>query len=170
MSTNMNELITRVRNVILDNRYLTMATCNGHSVWIAPLAYLVEPNYCFVYYSGKNSRHQEHVAKNPIVACSIYNSSLPSNDADGIQFTGKVSEVKAIELPNIMPKYLIQLFPMEEIRKNWYRPITDFKGFAVQRFYRIEPQDMFTLDFASSKVDKRVEVDLKMLRQIPITK
>jgi uncharacterized protein YhbP (UPF0306 family) len=166
----MNQLVARVRKVILDNRYLTMATCEKDSVWIAPLAYYVEPDYSFIYFTSKESRHQTHIEKNPIVACSIYNSSLPSDTVDGIQFSAKVSQVPANELLSVLPKYFLQSFPIEEIRKKWYRPITDFEGLKVQRFYRITPLDMFTIDFESIKVDKRIEVDLDLLKQIPIKK
>ncbi len=153
----MNKLVERVRKVILDNRYLTMATCVENSVWISPVAYYVEPNYSFVYFTSKESQHQLYIKKNPMVACSIYNSSLPSDDVDGIQFSAKVSEVKLQELPNVMPKYFEQSFTTEELRKKWYRPITDFQGMAVQRFYRIVPLDMYTVDLESIKVDKRIE-------------
>lgn len=167
---NMPELADRVREVILDNRYLTMATCDETSVWIAPLAYYVEPDYTFVYYSSKTSRHARHIDVNPTVACSIYNSSLSSDDVDGIQFSAKVSQVPIIELVKVVPKYFKQSFPIEEIRKKWLRPIGNFSGISVQRFYRIEPLDMYTIDLESIKVDKRVKVDLDVLMQKPIFK
>lgn len=166
----MNVLAERVRNVILTNRYLTMATCDGNTAWIAPLAYYVEPNYSFVYYSSKQARHTHHLEKNPIVACSIYDSSLPSDDVDGIQFSGKVTQVDFGELVHIVPKYFIQSFPIDAIRKRWARSLIDFKGLAAQRFYRIEPLDMFTIDLESVKEDKRIEVSLEVLRSVAMNK
>lgn len=169
MDEKMRELAKRVRNVIRDNRYLTMATSDGTSVWIAPLAYMVEPNYTFVYYSSKQALHSQHIAKNPVVACSIYNSSLSSDDVDGIQFAAKVSQVPNSELPTIVPRYFTQSFPLEMIRKRWLRPIDNFRGAKIQRFYRIEPLNMFTIDLESA-VDKRVEVDLEVVREIHMEK
>lgn len=167
---NMKELVVRVRKVIFENRYLTMATSDGKTVWIAPLAYYVEPDYSFVYFTSKSSRHQKHIEKKSIVACSIYNSSLSSDEVDGIQFTGKVTLVSGAELPTVLAKYFMQSFPIEEVRKKWLRPVSDFKFFSVQRFYRIKPLDMYTIDTTSVKVDKRVEVDLNLLKKEPLIK
>lgn len=165
-----NILAERVRNVILSNRYLTMATCDGTTAWIAPLAYYVEPDYSFVYFSSKQARHTRHLEKNPIVACSIYDSSLSSDDVDGIQFSGKVTQIAIGELAHVVPRYFMQSFPIEAIRNRWARSIMDFRGIAAQRFYRIEPLDMFTIDLESVKEDKRIEVSLDVLRSVEMIK
>ena len=166
----MEELAQRVRSVIYNNRYLTMATSNGDEVWIAPLAYYVEPNYTFVYYSSREAKHSKHIEENPIVACAIYNSCLPSDEVDGIQFLGKVSLIPSRELLKIVPAYFKQSFPDHNVRMRWQQPVSEFRGLAVKRFYRIEPLNMFTIDLESIKVDRRVEVDLTVLRRIPIQK
>ena len=165
-----DELAERVRHVIRNNRYLNIATHSATKVWCASLAYYVEPDYSFVYYSGKSALHSEHISTDPLVAVTIYDSSLSSDEVDGIQFSARVSRVPARELPTVAPKYFVQSFPIEEIRKRWVRSIEDFKGLADQRFYRIEPLDMFTIDLESIKVDKRVAVELEILRSAPMNK
>lgn len=164
---NTQELAQRVRRIILSNRYLTMATTDGKNPWIAPLAYAVEPNYSFIYYSAVDSLHSKHIAKNPIVACAIFDSHASSDDADGIQFSGVVSEVKPQELEVIMKLYFEQSFPDENIRKRWMRPADDFKAKAIQRFYRIKSKEIYTLDLTNPKVDRRVLVDLNELEKVP---
>lgn len=144
-----------------------MATTDKETVWIAPLAYCVEDDYCFIYYSSKESRHSKHIKENNIVACSIYNSALPSDEVDGIQFSGKVEKVSGLDLVKVVPEYFLQSFPLEAIRKKWSRPTEDFRGLATQRFYRITPLQMFTIDLENTKEDKRIEVDLTILREKP---
>jgi uncharacterized protein YhbP (UPF0306 family) len=162
---NTNELVERAYRIIRANRYLTMATCAGRDPWIAPLAYVVEPDYSFIYYTATTSRHGKHTAENPVVACAIFDSTASSDDADGIQFSGRVQEVPANELDRVMKLYFEQSFPDAEVRKRWMRPAEDFKGAAIQRFYRITPLEMYTIDLNSPKVDKRVPVDLHALRK-----
>lgn len=163
-----DNLVERAHRIILTNRYLTMATCAGREPWIAPLAYVVEPSYSFIYYSAVNSRHGTHTQDNPHVACAIFNSAASSDDADGLQFSGKVQEVSIDELNAVLNFYFEQSFPDQEARKRWIRPPEDFMGSAIQRFYRITPVEMFTIDLTSIKVDKRVPVDLASLRRQPI--
>lgn len=168
--TTQNELCDRIRNIIRDNRYLTLGTCFNGEVWVAPLAYYVEPDYSFVYYSSKDSKHSKHIEKNNVVSCSIYNSSLPSDDVDGMQFVGEVSQVPSNELIEVVPKYFLQSFPLEKIRAAWQQPISNFKGLAVKRFYRIKPTKIYTIDLDTTEVDRRVGVDLSMLKSTPMIK
>jgi len=164
------DLIKRVREIIINNRYLTLSTCNNNNAWIAPLAYYVESDYSFVYYSSKESKHSLDIQNNPQVACSIYDSSLPSDSVDGIQFIGKVEEVPINELINVVPKYFMQSFPVEKIRAVWQQPVSNFKGLTIKKFYRIIPANIYTIDLDTTEVDKRVEVDLEELKKIPMIK
>jgi len=80
---------------------------------------------------------------------------LPSDDVDGIQFSAKVVQVPNNEILEVLPKYFAQSFPNEELRKKWFRPLSNFEGLMEQRFYRIIPLDMYTIDLESVKVDKK---------------
>lgn len=168
--TTQNELCSRIRSIITDNRYLTLGACLDDEVWVAPLAYYVEPDYSFVYYSSKESKHSKFIEKNNVVSCSIFNSSLPSDDVDGMQFVGEVSQVPSNELVEVVPKYFLQSFPLEKIRAAWQQPISNFKGLAIKRFYRIKPTRIFTIDLDTTEVDRRVEVDLSLLKSTPMMK
>jgi len=165
---NQNELCDRVRKIISTNRYLTMATAGDRNPWIAPLAYSVEPDYSFVYYSAQDSTHSLHIHQNPTVACAIFDSRASSDDADGIQFSAKVEEVHWNHLPGVILRYFQQSFPLEEIRRRWERPIEEFAGLAIQRFYRIMPMHLYTIDLTVQKVDRRVEIDMNALKSIPL--
>lgn len=158
-----SDLAIRVRQIVQSNRYLTMGTTDGSEPWVAPLAYALTKDYNFLYYSAVDSRHSLHIAVNPVVACAIFDSTAPSDDADGVQFKGRVFEVLDEELDAAMDWYFKQSFPDEEIRKRWLRPREDFIAPAIQRFYRIQPTELYALDMAQTKVDRRVPLNLQLL-------
>lgn len=140
-----------------------MATSDGITPWVAPLAYVVEPNYSFIYYSAVEARHSQHIKKTPSVACAIFDSRASSDKADGVQFSATVSELLPNELGSAMALYFEQSFPDPNIRQRWIRPTEDFMGASAQRFYRITPKDIFTLDLTSQKIDRRIQVNLEDL-------
>jgi uncharacterized protein YhbP (UPF0306 family) len=146
--------------IIAANRYLTLATTGPDGPWASPLAFTIEPDFSLIFYSATESRHCQNIAANPQVAGAIFDSTSPSNDADGVQFTGRCGEVAENELAAVMERYFSQSFPDPEIRKRWLRPIADFQHPAPQRFYRIIIERLFKPDPASTKIDQRLELDI----------
>ena len=159
-----NANVEKSRSIIEENGYLTLATCDGNTPWTAGIAYAVDENYDFYFYSAKNSRHAEQMKRNPNVAITIYNSTLPPEDVDGLQASGVVSRVKLTDLPRVMELYYRQIFTDELIREQWRQPISAFKGIAVKRFYKISLNKLYKLDLSTTEVDRRVEIDLNELR------
>jgi len=159
--------VDEARAIIRNNRYFSLATSNGGKPWVAPIAYAVDDAYNFYYYSAVNSVHSQQIRANPLVAVAIFDSTAPSDTADGLQLVGHVSEVPADHLPQIMDLYFKQSFPDETVRLRWLRPTEDFMGSAVQRFYRLIPTQIFKPDPTSLKVDIRLPIDLDELRRIP---
>lgn len=159
--------VDEARAIIRNNRYFSLATSNGGQPWVAPIAYSVDEAYNFYYYSAMNSIHSQHIRANPLVAVAIFDSTAPSDTADGLQIAGHVTEVSAERLPQIMDLYFKQSFPDETARARWLRPPEDFVGNATQRFYRFTPTQIFKPDPTSLKVDVRIPVDLDELRRIP---
>lgn len=163
----MEDIVAAARNIIAANRYLALATCTGEDPWVAPLAYAVDKDYTFYYYSASNSRHSQHIKHNRQVAFTIYDSSLPSDKVDGLQVAAIASEIAVTELPHVIEMYYRQVFTDELIRAAWRQPLEAFKGIALKRFYKLEPKKVFKLNLAETGVDVRVEVPLEQLRTLP---
>jgi uncharacterized protein YhbP (UPF0306 family) len=159
-------LAEKARQIIATNRYLALATCANGNPWVATLAYAVDPSYNFYFYSAKSSRHCSHIASNSYVAAAIYDSTLSSESADGLQIAGLAKEVALSELPGVIKLYYEQSFPIQAIRLLWQQPFEAFVGLAVKRFYQINPLEVFKVDPTDPKVDVRVEIDLNTLRTI----
>lgn len=156
------------REIITGNRYLSLATTDKQTPWCSPLAYVVEADYSLIYYSAVNSVHSQNIAQDPFIAAAIFDSHAASDTADGIQLSGIVETVKEPDLKAVMNLYFEKSFPDVAVRIKWLRPVADFMGLAPQRFYRIKPQRMFKLDPNSLKIDRRLEIDLGLLKKLPI--
>ncbi len=162
----MDSIVIQAKNIISNNRYLSLATCNENKPWVAGLAYAVSEDYCFYFYSAKNSIHATHIYANPEVAFTIYDSTASSDDVDGLQIAGTASEVTLKELPHTLEIYYKQSFPDKAIREKWQQPIEAFREIAIKRFYKIVPTAIYKLDLTIIEVDKRVTIDLQELKKL----
>ncbi len=160
----MTDFVEKARDIVRVNRYMTLATCDGESVWIAPIAYVVDADYNFYWYSATDARHSQHIQRNPHVAVSIYNSTEPSDIVSGLQLAGTAQAVEGPELQQVMDFYWQQSFPDERVRARWMRPIEDFSGTAIQRFYRFTPTRVYMPDPSNNR---RMEVNLEEIRRQP---
>lgn len=70
-----------------------------------------------------------------------------------------------VELARVMEMYFRLSFPDPLVRDRWVRPLHDFCGDAPQRFYRIIPTNIYLPDLDSTKTDRRLEVDLSLIKQ-----
>lgn len=148
-----------MRQIIRENRYLTLATANKKGeAWASPLAYAYdEAKNIFYFYSARSSRHCLNMAENPKVSVCIFNSTLPSAKAEGLQFDAVVEEVSVGDLPQVMDFYFETSFPDEEERKEWVRPVSDFLPDSAQAFYQIKPINLFINDHQDG-IDFRKEI------------
>ena len=147
-------------SIIRSNRYMTLATSANGETWAAPLAYVLDDRFRFIWYSATAARHSQHIKSNPNSAIAIFDSTLCSNDADGVQISGIAGEISEGELPEIMELYFKASFPDPEERAKWERPVSDFTGSAPQRFYCFQPVHSWKLDTENTSVDQRVEFQL----------
>ncbi|MBI4414859.1 MAG: pyridoxamine 5'-phosphate oxidase family protein [Candidatus Kerfeldbacteria bacterium] len=146
---------------------MVLATCQGPTPWVAPLAYVVKDDYTFYWYSALEAIHSQHVASNPHVAVAIFDSTASSEEADGIQMSGLAEEVPPSALDSVLELYWRQSFPDEATRKVWMRPRSDFQSPAILRFYQFTPTRIYKLNTDNPQVDVRLEIDIEALRCLP---
>ncbi len=158
----MTNPVETAREIIRANRYMSLATGDGKSVWISPVAYVVDANYNFYWYSAKDAHHSENIHSNSNSAAAIFNSTEPSDRVNGVQMPGNAFVVAEFNLLQVMDLYWKQSFPDESVRARWIRPASDFMGDAILRFYQFSPTQVFILDPDSPR---RLEVSLEELRR-----
>ncbi|MCK9932546.1 hypothetical protein MXD62_36320 [Frankia sp. Mgl5] len=158
----------RAASVIRSNRYLTMATAEAHHPWAAPLAYVLLPDASLVFYSARSAKHVRAGLISGEVAGALFNSTLPSDDVDGVQFLGSLFEVADSELALVMPAYFEGSFPDPEVRARWNRPESDFYKESPQGFYKIILTEVFVPDPTSTQIDLRQSVEINQLKVLLI--
>jgi len=156
---------TAARQIIESNKYLVLATSLGDVPWVAPLFFAHDAEYNFYFVSGKSTRHSDHIAKNPNVAVTIFDSRKAPEDADGVYVEGRAAVVGIRELPKALMLVYLRRFPDDKIRSLHEHSPKEFFGKNPRRFYKITPNRMYKLDRDNpTSVDRRVEVPLSMLR------
>jgi len=161
---NPDRLETAAR-IIGANRYMSLGTSGRSGSWVAPLAYTIEPNFDLVFYSAVESLHCQNIATDNRVSGAIFDSREPSDTADGLQFSGRAKIVDDLDLATVMARYFELSFPDPAVRARWTRDPADFREGAQQRFYRVVLDAVFTLDLDSTKIDRRVSLDLEDLKK-----
>jgi uncharacterized protein YhbP (UPF0306 family) len=82
----------KATEIIESAKYMTTSTCSLEcEPWGPPTAFWMnceDNNHLFFMVSHKDSKHVLHIAENPKVAVSIFDSSVPYGKGKGIQFNG----------------------------------------------------------------------------------
>lgn len=156
-------------DLIHNNRFLSLATTNRKGeVWITPLSYSVDSEYNFYITTAIDSLHIDNIKENPFVAFSIYDSTRRVSDIDGLQIKGIMGQVENSQLPSIVKNYYLQVFPDPIERAEWEADWQHFTedDFPVYRFFQITPIEMYKRDTSTDEVDRRVMIDLEILKNI----
>lgn len=145
-----NRNVALVKELVRENRYLTLATTDSQSPWIAPLEYLVDDELNFYFLSLPSSRHARHLLSNDTVAVAIFDPAQEEY-APGITITlrGVQIEARAKLLPqDEYPSAVVSA--LEALRP----PMPPYSVFKIEplRFY---------LPTIENGVNDRIEVEMK---------
>lgn len=146
----MADLVQLAKDIVKNNIYITLATCDSGAPWAAPVYYCVDEDYNFLFVSQLSSLHSRHVLKNPKVAFAIFDSHSEEGKGKGIQGEGKVKMLEGEDLSKEISKYHTTFI---EIKEEF------LKGDAAYRLFKLAPEHIFVTD-PDAKVDKRTEVRL----------
>jgi len=150
-----------IHPIVASNRYLTLATCVENSVWSAPVAYAFSEEARELYfYSSADALHSQYIDQNPLVSLCIFDSSKPSNEAEGLQISAQAEVIKEAQIEEVIRLYYEQSFSDEHERKQWAKPKEDFLKDAPHRFYKLIPIKAFINDVDENMIDYRKEIDI----------
>lgn len=139
-----------VRDIVIANTYLTLATTDGEQPWVAPVQYVADDDLNLYFVSLPDSRHMAHIAVNPAVGVAIFDSRQPPFTCRGIQIEGTADAYSTSDNPFARiggfdwPDDLQELVP----------------GYVA---VRIEPTRVYLPRFIVDGVlrDERVEIELR---------
>lgn len=147
-NVNKNVLIT----IINSNKYLSLATTDGQSPWVAPLYYCLDQEFNLYFISQLDSVHSQHLVKNPKVAFAIFDSHQEEGTGNGIQGSGVVKLLTGDDLKEGLKHYHTNFVDLN------YENLSKDGGYKL---FKLEVQKWYILD-TEVDTDKRVEVKLEI--------
>lgn len=136
------------RQLVRRNRYLTLATTDGHDPWVAPLEYISDDALNLYFFSPTDTEHARQLEKNGNVAVAIFDGIQPEYEPAptiriaGLQIIASAEKLEA-PYPEIVEKQI----------KAWQLPIPPY---AV---YRIVPRHWFA-PVIENGVNQRREIQI----------
>ncbi|PHM59363.1 pyridoxamine 5'-phosphate oxidase family protein [Xenorhabdus sp. KK7.4] len=172
----MNKYIQSSFDLLSNIRFFNLATHapNAESAWSSTLFYIPKYNpLSLIWYSKQDTRHSQELLINPRVSGTIY-SSITTPDSSlilaGSQFIGHARQVPDDELQETYDYFFLKTYPDENIRKKKSRPIADYHGNAIRRFYELKVEAWWVYDstgWSERQDDARVSVSLNDLLYPP---
>lgn len=122
-----------IREVISENRYLTLSTSDGGEPWAAPLEYMADEDLNLFFLSTRDSRHARHIERNPTVSVAIFDTDQPeyspaaSTALRGVQIRATARKMGKDEYPDAVNAAIAALEP----------PMPPYEVFKItpERFY-----------------------------------
>lgn len=152
----------KVKQIIQENLYMILSTAIKEQPWISPVFYAVDENYQFYWYSRKDTKHSENIAKNPHISVVIFNSSPKESTGEAVYMQGQAKEVTQEELPHAINVYAEKATKGDQ-EKQQICTIEDFLNDSILRMYKFIPNTIYTNtaeNWNGKWIDKRVEVKL----------
>ncbi|HET9850596.1 MAG TPA: pyridoxamine 5'-phosphate oxidase family protein [Candidatus Saccharimonadales bacterium] len=76
--------------------YMTLATANAEGQpWNTPVFCAYDQDFNFYWGSSKTSRHSKNISANPRVFISIYDSTVPAGEGEGVYIKAKAQELSS---------------------------------------------------------------------------
>ncbi len=157
-------------------RFFSLSTLNpdANSVWSSTLFYIPKYNpLTLIWYSKLDTRHSKALCINPCVSGTIYSSqSMPDSSLDlvGSQFIGQARQIPDDQIKATYDYFFLKTYPDPVIRKQKARPISDYEGHAIRRFYELKIEAWWVYDsdaWRQHQDDQRMQVPLSELRSLP---
>ncbi|MBC8946202.1 MULTISPECIES: hypothetical protein [Xenorhabdus] len=172
----MNKYVQSSFDLLSNIRFFNLATNDpdAESVWSSTLFYIPKYNpLSLIWYSKQDTRHSQELCMNPCVSGTIYSSiAMPDSSLilAGSQFIGHAYQVPDDELQETYDYFFLKTYPDENIRKKKSRPISDYYGNAIRRFYELKIEAWWVYDstlWSEHQDDARVPVPLSDLLHPP---
>lgn len=164
----MEDIETRVKNAVemlLENRYMDLATSDNDEPWVAGLFFGVDPELNFYFVSYPGSRHAKHVRQNPDTAITIWDSRVPPSDVDGLQIKCQGEEVRENELPRALEFLYRKRFSDPSTQKEYIDDEESYIGDTDQKLYKVSATDVYKCKVPTGEYDERIEVDKDLLKE-----
>jgi uncharacterized protein YhbP (UPF0306 family) len=156
------ELKDSVQDIISDIMYLTIASmCDDGTPWISPVYFNFDSDCNFYWISYKDAIHSKNVARTKKASISIYDSTLPVWEGDGVYAQCDVMELENHDdIKNAISVY----YGGRHIEHGMDRKnVSDYVNDKPWRIYKAIPFDITTLsegyELDGYHVDQRIPAE-----------
>ena len=123
------------RQIVRNNRYLTLASCDGAEPWAATLEYVCDEDLNLYFFSPEASLHARHIQANERVALSIFEAQQQEFEpAEILRLAGvqieAVAHIMSPPYPDLIERQIeiwqLSLPPYAAYRitpQRWYLPV-----------------------------------------------
>lgn len=160
--------VEKTVSLILGNEYLSLATSKDDKPWSSPIFYLLDQDLNFYFSSPRSTLHIKHIAANPHVSLSIYDSHDHPDDVDWVKIDGVAQELPTAYTEQVLDWYMKKRYPDEQQRLQNRIVLEDvMPPNGAHGLYVIQTKAIFTLDITAEdfSIDRRVIVDLNQVRE-----
>ena len=160
------EMVDKCSDMILNNRYMDIATCKEDFPWVSAVYYAVDSEVNFYFVSLKTSRHGRYIQENSKVALSIYNSTKPPAEADGIQVEGKAKIVEDENLESAVETMFSKRFEDEKKQQEYFENYDKYCGDSEKKVFKVETENLYKVTGAYSRSEVPQEPVKRALTEI----
>jgi uncharacterized protein YhbP (UPF0306 family) len=124
-----------IRELVMRNRYLTLATTDGGNPWIAPLEYITDDDLNLYFFSPRGTAHSQYIELGRPVAVAIFDpvqpdfEPAPSFQSAGVQLratAAKLEQPYSDPINAQIAAWQLQMPPYAVYRimpERWFMPI-----------------------------------------------
>lgn len=160
-------IVDKARKIIATNHLMILVTSRGKFPYIAPSIYVVDEEYNFYFNARIGRIHAENIKSNKKAAAAIFDSTLSSKEADGIQMAAIVTHLNEGDEQRVIDLIYCQLNPTDKMRMRLRSRQDDFTGKTMRRFLKLIPNEIYKLDNSITHIDRRIQINIKELKSIP---
>ena len=156
----LDQLASRARAIIDENRYLTLGTADQEGTpWATPVFFTPDGYSDYYWVSSPEARHSRNIAARPEVGIVVFDSTVRIGTAEAVYLSAVAAEVPDDELERCALLYSARFPELKHFPPDQLRPP------ALFRLYRARVTEHSVLVRGSDPelgtgVDSRVTVDL----------
>jgi nitroimidazol reductase NimA-like FMN-containing flavoprotein (pyridoxamine 5'-phosphate oxidase superfamily) len=152
--------------IILENRYLDIATSKDGKPWVSAVYYAVDSDLNFYFVSRKDSRHGKFIQENPETAVSIWDSTKKPENSDGIQLETRARIVPDKKLEESVQTMFSKRFEDKEKQKEYFNDWQKYAGDSNKKLFKLETNKLYKLSGAFSRAEIEKEKVKEKLQRI----
>lgn len=151
MNEQKDKMAQKCFDMLLNNRYMDIAASRDDFPWISAVYYAVDSELNFYFVSLKTSRHGKYIQENSKVALSIYDSTNPPAEADGIQIEGKAKIVEDENLEGAVRTLFSKRFEDDEKQREYFDNYDKYSGDSEKKIFKVETENIYKVTGAYSR-------------------